>query len=243
MGNETIFLKTTENGKLKKVETIEDADYVRVPVNQYVNLKEYNDLYDEWELVTNQYEKLLQLNPEKKNNDAVTISKSEHAGLLGALRIIKDRSLQQIDKAKADPQGYTFKYAEKRIYKREYPDLKAVCVTKVTPVSLHTDLQTADFIIKKDLEQHYNYFDFSSISTETYPTPSKIEALDLLLAIKQEQDSEYNFDFYVDNSDYGRKIKQFLDINKSPIVFEIIRLGSNIGQGVYEVSYWATGVV
>lgn len=70
-----------------------------------------------------------------------------------------------------------------------------------------------------------------------------LRPLDLLHAVQQRDDPCYVQDYYIDNSEKGRKIKELLDGITDNIIFEIIRISSSYGQGVYEVSYWATGLI
>ena len=59
------------------------------------------------------------------DNENVTISREEYNGFQNALRIINDRSLQLIERDKADEHGYAIRYADQKIYDRSYPDKKA----------------------------------------------------------------------------------------------------------------------
>ncbi len=244
--NTTTLLKRTEDGRYKKTDVISEADYVRVPIGEYVPLTEWNDLIDEYELLKDQYSKLVQLDKFKSaklSEDTVTILKAEYHGLQKALRIVRDRSLQQIDKEKADSQGYTFKYCDERVYDRAYPDQKAYLITKTTPVSLKMDLETAEYLIKRDLIDFYHFIDISAIRVPDYPDVLKITAHDLILACSQRNNEKYSNDFYVDNSDKGRLIKAFLDIAPQALTFDLARIIANLGQGVYDISYWSTGPI
>ncbi len=171
------------------------------------------------------------------------ISIEEYHGYRNALRIIKDRSLQEIEKAKADKYGYTLKYADYRAYDRTRPKYKAYYITKSTPISLTIDAETAYFLIMEDLYSYYNCIDITSITTKSFGEPFVLSPLDLLQAVKQRDDPCYAQDFYVDNNDKGRKIKELLDDIDDNIIFEINRISSNYGQGIYELSYWATGLI
>lgn len=237
----TTFLKQTENGRFMKVQDISQADFVRIPTDEYVPVDEWNSLIEQHMMLKKQFNEIW--NAPKSDDDCYKIPISEYHGLQNCLRIIKDRSLQEIDKEKADQRGYTLKYAEQRIYDRSHPKQKAYLISKTTPVSLKIDLETASFLIRKDLASFYNYVDLSNIRTCKYRSPFKIKAIDLLLAISQRDDPEYTHDFYCDNSDNGRQIKDFLDKAPTNLIFNIARINANQGQGVYEVSYWATGLI
>ena len=180
---------------------------------------------------------------EEADAEYALIPIEEYHGYRNALRIINDRSLQEIDRAKADQHGYTLKYADYRMYDRSYPGYKAFCINKLTPISLKIDAETAYFLIIEDLFNFYNYLDISTVTTKSFAEPSIIRPLDLLHGVQQRDDPCYSQDFYIENNDKGRKIKELLDETSDNIIFEIIRISSNYGQGVYDVSYWATGLI
>ena len=239
MGQE-VFLKMKEDGAYKKTKTLEEADFVRVPADEFVSLTEWNSLIDEYQLLQ------VQLQRQKNADETAQIIRipiEEYHGYQNCLRILRDRALQQIDKAQADKYGYTLKYADRRMYDRAYPNLRAYFITKVTPISLKVDFETAFFLIRKDLQAFYNYVKLPSFAVTPTAPKVPLTARELLLATQQKEDQFYSYDFYVDNSDKGRQIKAFLDGDERPIIFEMIKVGSNIGQGVYEVSYWATGPI
>jgi hypothetical protein len=156
------------------------------------------------------------------------------------LRIIRDRELQQIEKEKADSHGYTAKYVDERIYDRFRPEIKAFYITKITPVSLRIDLSTAYTLIMNDLKEFYGFIDEDEqgfISGEGIP--KTIKTIDLLEAFQKKSEANYDRDYYLSNSDYGRKLKEIVD-SSEVIGFGPIKIGANFGQGVYEVTYWAT---
>lgn len=235
-----IFLRKNSEGKLTKTATIENADFVRVPANNYVSVNDWNSLVDKYSVLSEQYDNLCKTN---EDTGSVSIPKEEYVGLQNMLRILKDRSLQQIDKAKADQYGYTFKYSDIRVYDKTNPNLKAYFVSKATPISLKIDFKTAYHMILCDLGKYYNYIDLERVKTLSYAKPSPIKPSDLLLARIQRKEPGYKYNFYIDNSDYGRKVKEFIDESPEEIIFEISKVGSNIGLGIYEISYWATAPI
>lgn len=237
-----IFLKQAECGKLLRVQELSEADFVRIPSDEYVPVDEWNTLIERHMMLKKQFNEMWQNNPVPEG-EYYKIPIAEYHGLKNCLRILKDRSLQEIERAKADKHGYTLQVAEKRVYERAYPDYKAFYVTKATPISLKIDLETASFLIKQDLMAYYNYTDISAIRTRSYPTPTKIRPLELLKAIGQRDDPGYTYEYYLDNSEKGRKIKQFLDHAPKSIIFDIIRIGSNYGAGIYTVTYCSTGLI
>ncbi len=239
----TVFFKYAENS-YEEVDSLADADIVQVPVNEYISIDEWNSLIDEYEFAKDQYEKVLKLNPLKKDDDSVVISKQTYNGFLKMLRILRDRSLQSIDRAKADQHGYTIKNAIYRSIDRDYPDLKACFITKTTPISLKIDAETANEMIRHDFFDFYNYVDIYKVSTSSFPKAGKIDALDILRGLEQQKNEAYkDFDFFISNDEYGRKVKELIDGTKRPFVFEITGFHGNIGLGVYEVNYLATDII
>ncbi len=199
----------------------------------------------DWNTLLGDYEVLQSKLDKQKKEDSqksVTISTEEYHGYQNMLRILRQRELQQIDKAKADEHGYTLKYADKRVYDRAFPDHKLFFVTKTTPVSLKVDLNTAYSMISQDLKDFYNYAEVP-VALSSSEATSKIRVADLLLAITQKDDPTYTEEYYVDNSYYGRELKEYVDSSPRDFIFEVSRVGGNVGLGVYEVSYWGTGAV
>ncbi len=244
MSVNTIYLKQIENGaQYEEVANLTDADLVQVPAEEYISIEEWNSLIDEYELLKDQYNKVFQLGKLRRSEDTIVIPQMEYHGLLKALRIVRERSLQHINKAVADIHGYAPRFCEERVYDRNHPDQKAFLITKSTPISLKIDLQTASFLIRQDLGDFYNYININDIRLPTLSTPIKISASDLLLACHQRDDPDYSYDFYVDNSEQGRLIRAWLDSVDKAISFEVAKITSNIGQGVYDITYWATGPI
>ncbi|MDC7294637.1 hypothetical protein NXH67_14050 [Butyrivibrio sp. DSM 10294] len=209
-----VFLKKNKEGKLKKVSTLEEADFVRIPAASY---KETFIKHD--------------------TEDVVQIRREEYNGYRKMLRIIRDRELQQIDKEKADTHGYTTKHVDVRNFDRSRPEITAFYITKTTPISLKIDLYTAYTLVKKDLQEFYGFMDEHFFVTSK-GIKKEIKEIDLLAAFKQRIESNDDRDYYVYNSEYGRKLKEIVD-GSEVISFGPIKLSSNYVQGVYEASYWA----
>ncbi len=210
-----VYLKQTEDGKLRKIPSLEEADYVRMPVVLY------KEIFGQHE-----------------SGEVVRIQREEYNGLKKMLRIIRDRELQLIEKEKADEHGYTPKYVDARVYDRSKPDITAEHIIKTTPVSLKIDLLTAHTLIKSDLQEFYGFMDEQFFMTSE-GIKKEIKAIDLLEAFKQKIEKNDDRDFYVYNSEYGRKLKEIIDGSEA-VSFGPLKLMANMGQGVYEVAYWAT---
>ena len=209
-----IFLKRNKERKLKKVSTLEEADFVRIPAETYKDAFERHD-----------------------SEDIVQIPREEYNGYQKMLRIIRARELQQIEKEKADDHGYTTKYVDERIYDRSRPGIKAFYITKTTPISLKIDLNTVYTMLKNDLQEFYGFMD-EQVFISGERTPKKIKTIDLLEAF-QNKSENLNRDYYISNSEYGRMLKEIVDSSEI-ISFGPLKLSANFGQGVYEVTYWAT---
>lgn len=235
------YLKISEAGKLKITKEPAAADYVRVPADEFVPLSDWNELIDEYNLLQGQLERLK--NEDSQKEGYITIPTAEFHGLQSALRIIRDRSLQQIDKTTADKHGFSLKYADWRPYDRTYPDNKAYLITKTTPYSLKIDLETVSFLVMKDLKAFYNFKDLPFFQLSPTDQAVQLSHKELLQAVAEKNDPSHAYDWYVVNAEKGRQIKAFLDGDDRPITFEVVRVGSNHGQGVYEVTYWATGLI
>lgn len=234
------YLKLSEKKKLIKADE-EDAEYAIVPIDEYIAVDNWNELLLKHERLEQRYNKLRYAQPETAG-DFITIPKALYNGYLNALRIIEDRGLQQIERQTADQHGYTLKYADLRVYDRTYPDQKAFWIVKQTPISLKIDVATASFIIKQSLYKHYNFRDISQIST-TIDSSIKMTIHELLIALEQKNDPDFNHEFYVENSTRGRRIKEYIDGCPDSIIFELAKISSNIGQGVYDISYWANNII
>lgn len=82
------------------------------------------------------------------------INVHEYHGLCNALRIVRDRAVQQVDKSKTDTHGYLLIRAERRIYPGTgYP---AWLITKRTPYSCHMDVRDVLAITTRDLHDFYH---------------------------------------------------------------------------------------
>lgn len=135
---------------------------------------------------------------------------------LNMLRIIKDRSLQQIDKSKADEHGYRLLRANKR--KREKNWKEAWIIKKETPYSVEMDAEVAYKLIESDLFNFYHY-------VKKYPMSKFVN---VLFGAEREEIEEY---------------LRNRDILGKTLILDIVGIEGNYGKGVYEVTYWATNVI
>ena len=168
----------------------------------------------------------------------VCMDKGKYLGYEKALRILNDRALQNIDRNIADEHGYTLLRAEKTVYKK-YEGWRIV---KSTPHSLKIDLETAKFLIMQDLRKYYHYIELPELGynhrivngRDCYDWV-KINETYLLYEIPRGLNDEY--------SDRNRKVNEWWASVPDNIIFDVYAISSNIGQGNYEVTYWATDVI
>lgn len=169
----------------------------------------------------------------------VLIPKTEYNGLQNALRIVRDRAIQQIDKSKADEHGYALLRAEKRKYSNENgKKSKAWLVSKSTPYSIKMSLQEASFVIKKDLEDYYGYRTLPIVYRGEYGQIERLTEKKLIEYYERfflnKESSEH-----IGNESILNAIS-WMEESGGIVAFEIARISKNHGSGCYEVSYWTT---
>ena len=163
----------------------------------------------------------------------VAVSEEELNGYKKAVRIVRDRAKQQIDKAKADKNGYTLLRAEKRKYGRDKGS--AWLITKGTPYSIKMDFAEASALIAQDLREFYGFIDIPAWDWKGRYEQEKLSIKEML---------SYN-DSYKNGDRSGMQNEKilfyldWLDLYKWKIIFEVSRFAQNHATGCYEVSYWA----
>ncbi len=244
MEDEVVFIVKTKDGRLRRTEDISEADYVRIPADQYVSPSTVTELAEMCVALKEQLKELGQ-NPAVAGIDdtSVRITKEEYNGYQKMLRILRDRALQEVERSKADRHGYTLRYADYRSYDRTHPEQKAYLITKTTPISLKIELQLAYFMLIKDLREYYNYIGDPILIPHPDGKQIKISIPTLLTAISQRDDPLYTREFYVSNSESGVALKAYLDHIPQLISFGAIKITANIGLGVYEVTYWTSAPI
>ncbi len=193
---------------------------------------EHSKLIEDWNNLVNEW------------NNSIVISQEEYNGYQKALRIVKDRSLQQIDKSQADKHGYRLLRADKRVYDRKNGKY-AYQITKSTPYSIKMDPQVVKNVIQEDLTLHYNYVGIRTyVDTRVEKQEKRITISKYCDGIVQKDDPQYESrDFYSSNDEEGRAIYQVFKEYDNVFIFEISTLSTNIAQGVYEITYWATDII
>lgn len=160
---------------------------------------------------------------DKEEAGFVLIPIKEYNGLQNALRIVKDRALQQIDRAKADENGYTLIDA--------FKDKSGFWViTRQTPYSLHIPLEVASSLIKDDFKKHYSFLDVERKDAETLSYQFKNLA-DFLRVPNYA------------NTDTGKKVIGFVKPRNGRFSFGVKSIKGNLGKGVYMVTYQATALI
>lgn len=204
-----------------------------------------NELADHVILPIMDYEELLVSEEMLISPELVLINKKELNGLKNSLRIVRNKSLQQVDKAKADSHGYTLKYCEKRKIDSDYDEC-SYYITKDTPHSIKIPIEDASELIKRDLIDFYNYIEFPEfVSNSGINYRKRLTNREIILANIQMQSKDYaERDFVLDNSSWGRNVKKFFsNIANKNFIFDITKFTADYGKGTYQVSYLSTGPI
>lgn len=178
--------------------------------------------------------------------ERVEIDVEEYNGLQKALRIVRDRALQQIDKSKADEHGYRFLNGEYKAYDNSKKDMKAWMISKSTPHSLKIPICDVVTLIEKDLKDYYHFTGLPQFSDdkekESFFRKSRaMTGIDMIKAVEQKKSNAFEEeDFYCENSFFGRRVRRLVDGIGTAIAFEIEKITCDYANGVYRVTYWAT---
>lgn len=231
--SEHVFTKVVDN-KLQRCER-EEADFVRVPIADYTSVEEWNNLFNAFQ----ELKASTSVPEDSSNEETIEIPVEEYNGYQKAIRIVRDRAIQQIEKSKADEHGYTLLRADKRPYSHKYESM-AWLITMSTPYSIKMGLKEVSFMLEKDLTDFYGLRKLPDIPETDYRGKPSFKTW-------------YIKDFFSDlryhKKDADRSSIQnesllfkyeFLDSCDWELAFEISRIARNSATGCYEVSYWAT---
>ena len=185
---------------------------------------------------------------DREEAEFIMLPINEYNGLKKAVRIVNDRALQQIDKSKADENGFRILRAGKSFY-REGKGM-VYMVTKETPYSIKMRLDEAWALIENKLREIYYWvdeFNLDDFVPESYQEKDMFDRMvghlydsDYPKMIKDWEDKEHrNREFLIDNSKKGRAVKNLMSAHEAMII-SIAKVSANQAQGVYEVSYWCT---
>ena len=106
------FLKENDDG-YAWVKDVDDATHVVCPIDAFQSLLDDSK---------NVYK---QVDPDMESG-SITISKREYASLRNCIRIVRDRAIQQIDKATTDEYGYKLNYAKETTYRIDRKNYKVI---------------------------------------------------------------------------------------------------------------------
>lgn len=176
--------------------------------------------------------------------DYAVVPVSEYNGLKNALRIVRERAIQQIDRSKADIHGYRLLRAEYEQIRTVREDVFAWRISKSTPYSAKMDVHTAKLQILQDLKEFYNFVrdeDISYVDERENFTRLSFEMLCRGIPSYQGWvNSDRKRDFIVNNDSCGRTLLKLFNKHDGVVAFNIHRLSYNYSSGVYEVTYWAS---
>ena len=226
-----------------------DCESVILTKQEYISLSRKEEELEKAQKDLTEYKKrCVQLSREYKNlkgrldqlegmetlpEGMVAVSEEELNGYKKAVRIVRDRAKQQIDKAKADKNGYTLLRAEKRKYGRDKGS--AWLITKSTPYSIKMDFAEASALIAQDLREFYGFIDIPAWDWKGRYEQEELSIKEML---------SYN-DSYKNGDRSGMQNEKilfyldWLDRYRWKIIFEVSRFAQNHATGCYEVSYWA----
>lgn len=180
----------------------------------------------------------------------------EYNGYRKAVRIVTDRALQQIDKSKADENGFRFLRAEER-YCRECNGMLWY-VVKQTPHSIKIPSTDALEISVQTLRERFKFID--DVDLRKFYLDSEREKSDesdgnvMVTSISSqwmpEAVEQWNNeihrnenDFLIQNNITGRALYRAFAQFDGLFIVGIAGISINYAQGVYEISYWATSVI
>ena len=229
-----------------------DCEFVILTKNEYTSLtrssgeletaqknlnecrRQYKQLKSAYDTLKRRVEQLegMEILPE----GMVAVSEEELNGYKKAVRIVRDRAKQQIDKATADKNGYTMLRAEKRRYGRDKGS--AWLMTKSTPYSIKTDFSEASAMITRDLAEFYGLVTIPKYKG-IYDQEEKLSVKEMLRL----NDDYKNGDRSGMQNEKILYYLDWLDGYRWRIIFDIARFSQNHATGCYEVSYWALSPV
>lgn len=177
---------------------------------------------------------------DEKNAQYVMISREEYNGLRNALRIIHDRSLQQLDKSEVDEYGYKTLRAELRTYPKRSggDDNRHWYMTKSTPYSIKMPVSAVSTVVVNDLKSHYHYYDWKEVlnmAGSPFFSVKDIDDIELYVIRKSYENERYEWIYKNLVEPRGWVVD-----DKLVLSFDMCRLSANYSTGLYEISYWST---
>lgn len=161
------------------------------------------------------------MNPCSRNKaNYVLITINEYNGYEKAIEIIRNKSLLQVDKAQADDFGYiTLSARQKDVYRSKVWKMK-----KRTPYSIKLPVNDIRMVILRDLKTHYGYIEYDDDNFE------------YLLNVREKWLTDKNVADYMS----CQEEVELLKFNEGEFAFDLHSITANLGQGLYEIEYYAT---
>lgn len=172
----------------------------------------------------------------------VIIPREEYNGLQNALRIIHDRSLQQLEKSDVDEYGYKTLRAELRVYPKRSggDDKRHWYMTKSTPYSIKMPVSAVSMVVVNDLKSHYHYYDWKEVlNMGGSPFFSVIDIDEVEQYAVQSYGNE-RCEWIYKNLVEPRG---WMVDNRLVLSFDLCRLSANYSTGLFEISYWSTAPI
>ena len=169
----------------------------------------------------------------------VVIPKSEYNGLRNALRIIHDRSLQQLEKSEVDEYGYKILRAELRTYPKRSggDDRKYWYISKSTPYAIKMPVSAVSAAAINDLKNHYHYYDWKEVVNVNGSPVLSLKDIGYIERYAQNPFDNRQFEWIHSNLTEPRG---WMIDNRLVLSFDLCRLSANYSTGLFEISYWST---
>lgn len=156
--------------------------------------------------------------------ELVMISKSEYNGYQNALRIIRYRALQQVDKSQTDEHGYRLLRADQDNYRGM--SIKIWRIVKTTPYSSKIALENVKSMVVEDINKYYHGILNQNLDTESMLWDVQLFN-DKKTVIRPELEKRY----------------EIFKAYNGTFVFDIVRYSINYATGVYEITYLASDLI
>lgn len=186
--------------------------------------------------------------------DYALIPIKEYHGYENALRILREKSLLNAEKGKADEHGYTLKTAV-QIVKKEY-DATLWKISVETPYALKIGLENAVFLIEKDLRAFYGMPDPQELPDQALFwksharmfTKDRIVSWDKIYAIVKTAEYELENSAAEDPQHAAKRLEEYgalVNLHEKyldRIILGIDSITANYGSGRFQVTYLATAL-
>ena len=190
---------------------------------------------------------------DKDNAQFVLVPIKEYHGYENALRILREKSLLNAEKSKADEHGYTLKLASESI--RKDFGISAWKISAETPYSLKIGLENAAFLIEKDLRAYYGMPDPDELPEDRVSfykkrakmfTPQRDVSWEVIYNNLSWAENSLVNDPFVNKEqrqmeiDECRTLINLHEKYQDRIILGIESISANYGNGRFQVTYIAT---